>query len=38
MATQSELIDQIKNRLFILSDYALSQRWQVEPTHHGNTI
>ena len=32
MATQSELIDQIKNRLFILSDYALSQRWQVEPT------
>ena len=32
MATQSELIDQIKDRLFILSDYALSQRWQVEPT------
>lgn len=32
MATQSELIDQIKDRLFILSDYALSQRWQIEPT------
>ena len=32
MATQSELIDQIKDRLFILSDYALSQRRQVEPT------
>ena len=32
MATQSELIDQIKDRLFILSDYALAQRWQVEPT------
>lgn len=32
MANQSELIDQIKGALYLRSDYALAQRWQVEPT------
>lgn len=32
MATQSELIDQIKGALYLQSDYSLAQRWQVEPT------
>ncbi|WP_165090132.1 hypothetical protein [Neisseria yangbaofengii] len=32
MAIQSQLIDQLKGRLYLSSDYAVAQRWRVEPT------
>ena len=32
MTKQSELIDCLKSILFIVSDYGLAQRWQVEQT------
>ena len=32
MGIQSDLIDRLKGRLFISSDYAIAQRWQIEPT------
>ncbi|VEE08021.1 Uncharacterised protein [Neisseria animalis] len=32
MANQSEYLDLMKGRLGLVSDYALSQRWRIEPT------
>ncbi|RPD83079.1 hypothetical protein EGK75_13900 [Neisseria weixii] len=32
MGIQSQLIDQLKGRLYLSSDYAVAQRWQIEPT------
>ncbi|MCP1773458.1 hypothetical protein J2T38_002312 [Neisseria perflava] len=32
MVTQADYMDSLKGRLKLVSDYALAQRWQVEPT------